>query len=117
MGVRLGSLAIWPALQPAAIMVFMALYSGASALLDRPVPRDVELAFAAPVLRKTMQVMGPSDLSPSSGPSRKVPERSTAGQQEATAVSGSFQGRRWPFPGCRGVMLCPGLVPARQTRS
>ena len=41
---------IRPALQPAAIMVFMALYSGASAPLNRPVPRGVELAFAAPVV-------------------------------------------------------------------
>jgi hypothetical protein len=41
---------IRPALQPpAAIMVFMALYSGVSAPLNRPVPRGVELAFAAPV--------------------------------------------------------------------
>ena len=42
---------IRPALQPpSAIMVFMALYSGVSALLNRPVPRGVELAFAAPVV-------------------------------------------------------------------
>jgi hypothetical protein len=31
-------------------MVFMALYSGVSALLNRPVPRGVELTFAAPVV-------------------------------------------------------------------
>ena len=38
-------------LQPAAaIVVFMALYSGVSALLNRPVPRGLELAFAAPVV-------------------------------------------------------------------
>jgi len=41
---------IRPALQPAAIMVFMALYSGVSALLNRPVPQGVELAFAARVV-------------------------------------------------------------------
>jgi hypothetical protein len=37
-------------MQPAAIVVFMALYSGVSALLNRPVPRGVEMAFAAPVV-------------------------------------------------------------------
>ena len=31
-------------------MVFMALYSGVSALLNRPVPRGLELAFAASVV-------------------------------------------------------------------
>jgi hypothetical protein len=42
---------IRPALQPPAdIMVFMALYPDVSALLNRPVPRGVELAFAAPVV-------------------------------------------------------------------
>jgi hypothetical protein len=41
---------IRPAPQPVAILVFIALYSGVSALLNRPVPRGVELAFAAPVV-------------------------------------------------------------------
>jgi hypothetical protein len=31
-------------------MVFMAMYPGVSALLNRPVPRGVELAFTAPVV-------------------------------------------------------------------
>jgi hypothetical protein len=34
----------------AAIMVFMALHPGVSALLSRPVPPGVELAFVAPVV-------------------------------------------------------------------
>jgi hypothetical protein len=79
-------------------MVFMALYSGASALLDRPVPRGVELAFAAPVVSRTVQVMGPFDLSPSSGPSREVPERSTAGQYEVDATGAAPPSWKHVYP-------------------
>src|SRR6202158_5691794 len=58
----------------------MALCSGASTALSPPVQQDVKLALAAPAvssgLRRSRVLF---DLSPSSVPSREVPERSTAG--------------------------------------
>jgi len=53
---------IRPALRPPAIVVFMALYSGVSALLNRPVPRGVELAFARQLHQQDCAGKGAFDL-------------------------------------------------------
>ena len=50
------------ALRPPAIVVFMALYSGVSALLNRPVPRGLELAFARQLHQQDCAGKGAFDL-------------------------------------------------------
>jgi len=54
---------IRPALQPpAAIMMFMALYPGVSALLNQPVRAAWSWPWRTSCISRTAQVMGPFDL-------------------------------------------------------
>ena len=53
--------------------------AAASAALNRPVQRGLELAFDTGCFIRTAQVTGPFDRSPLLAPSREVYERSTAG--------------------------------------
>lgn len=85
-----------PGSVPSLILVFMALRSGASALLSWTVKRGVELAFAVPAGHQDCQAMAPFDRSPSPVPSREVYERSTAGTSQVSKAGGNWRGTGQP---------------------
>jgi len=83
-----------PALQPTAIttrlvsaLVVIGLYFGASAPLNRPVQRGLQLGFDTGCVIRTEQMTDPFDRSLLSVPSRAVCERSTAGTSQVSRRS------------------------------